>query len=181
MNKFVSLLATSTAVCALILGSVAVAGVTASTSGDSSGQSSSQQQGSANFSFVIEAAHGKLTQVSGKQFQLVIPTGDVKSVLAFSSRPDRIAKQMSPDDFAKMVHSGSDSFDTNPPNMALTFGNGDSIAFEVKGVVNQDGNLAYSLVLLGDQTEPQAQSGNVSLFIDDIGLDIAVKIGGTGI
>lgn len=153
-------------VCCLSLSSAAMANSHGSWS--SSSNMTQTQKKNVGLSFVIDAEHGKLTQIAGKKYQLVVPAEDVKSILGFSSRPDRVAKQFTPEEFNKLIHKGSDSFDTNPPNAAVTFEGKPSIAFEITGFKKDGNNIVYELLLLGSQDGPENQSGPVSLFVDDL-------------
>ena len=163
MKKLSQLAVIGGAVCCLSFGSVAVADNHTDTAITSP---SAMKNSSGGVSFVIEAKNGKLTQVNGKNYQLVIPLSDLSSVLAFSGRPNHVALHMTPDQFSQVIHSGNNSFDKTPPNMALTVDGGNSMAFEIMGSSKDQKNITYQLLLIGDQSSPQNMSGNVSLFID---------------
>jgi hypothetical protein len=120
--------------------------------------------------FVIEAASSKLTHAKGKRYKLTIPAKDIKSVLVFSDRPNRIAFRLKPEKYSKMVHSGKSSFGVSPPNIALKFANIPTAIFEVIRASLSRGTMHYELEsLLSEQEKFFSHTviGSVTMFIDD--------------
>lgn len=161
MNKFVSLLTASS--LALTMN---VASATPAYNAHAATAMAQASKAHAKLSFVMEVAHASLTQIAGHHYQLVVPIGDIKSILAFSAQPSRIAFRMTPNQYAKAVHSGKNSFDIDPPNAVVSFSGIDS-AFEIIGFEKTDANVVYQLNLLDtDEDAPMNQSGPMALFVD---------------
>ena len=123
--------------------------------------------------FTIEAKHGSLVHIKDDRYKLEIPRNDIKSVLAFSERPNRIAYKMDTAKYIKMVHTGENNFDVNPPNLVLSWGDSKqgAEAYEVIGYHHSKRYLTYSLKHLSQEKianrgEPIHQKGEVSIFID---------------
>jgi hypothetical protein len=160
-----TLLITTVATCALAAGSSTLAGVQMN-GGNGKQGTTANQKSSPLFSFVIEAGGGVLTHIAGKKYELSVPLKNIKSVLAFSQAPQRVAKLLTPSDYAKVVHTGKNSFDVNHANVAISFKGGASDAFVITGYGKNGQNITYSLTLLDNQKGPSNQTGHVSLFID---------------
>ncbi len=171
-KRLINWLATTAAVSVLSWGAAASASVT--TIATSPAQQAPKPS-AASFLFVIQSAHSRLTKVNEKNYTLVLPLKDIKSVLAFSNRPERIVRQLTPAAYSKIIHSGSQSFDKIPPNVALTSDAYPPTAFEVSAVSKDNKNITYHLLLLDGQNSLKNQSGAVRLFFDDQGLDLESK------
>lgn len=127
-----------------------------------------------NMLFVIEAKHGALVHTAGKQYKLIIPVADIKSVLAFSEHPNRISFSMTPGEFHKMVFNGTNDFGTNPPNIVLSWAdqNHSAEAYTVLAHEKSHGFLTYTLNKLnGQAVTKQNQRGAVTLYVDGEGVD----------
>lgn len=121
------------------------------------------------FTFVIESEHGQLVHLAaGNKYQLIIPSSDVKSILAISSRPYKVSTKISLEQFNKIIHTGPDSFDKNPPNIAITFKGKLSCAFEAIKISQKGSDTIYDLMLLDGQKAPGNMSGPVYLLVDDM-------------
>lgn len=124
--------------------------------------------------FTIESKHGSLVHLKGDQYELALPLKEIKSVLAFSDRPDRIAFKMNPAKFAKLIHSGKNNFDMDPPNLVVSWGDHKypAAAYQITGHRQMDGYLLYSLTKLNQKKiatrgGPVHQQGKVAVFIDE--------------
>lgn len=134
-----------------------------------------------DFLFVIEAKAATLKHVNSDVYTLTIERKSIQSVLAFSDRPARLAMQMTPEDYAKLVHSArSDSFDRNPPNIALIWaGDGPAAAaYEIMRYTRDSNAIVYTIKKLHTKDDAGPVSyrhGAVALFID--GGSLAPRIG----
>lgn len=124
--------------------------------------------------FAIDAGNATLTHIKGKTYQLTILRKDVQSVLVFSDRPVHIAFRMKLADFEKWMYNGKDSFQKDPPNLALTWGDKTTTPSAYKLVGHKIGktNLVYSLILVGPNFPDKKQNtvvqqGAVSIYIDN--------------
>lgn len=119
--------------------------------------------------FSLKASYAKLIHVGGDRYQLLLPVSEVLPVLAFTDRPYRLAKRLSPDDFANLVHRGSHSFDISQPNVVVTFESEEPLAraYEMLGYQKDSNFVEYSLRYLGDSIEPPTpEEGSVTVFMD---------------
>lgn len=162
MNKYVSLLTASSLALA-----INVASATPAYNAHAVATMKQASKKHAKLSFVMEVKHAQLTHVAGTHYQLNIPIGDIKSILAFSSQPNRLAFRMTPNEYARAVHSGKDSFDIDPPNAVVSFDLSDN-AFEILGFHKNATEVVYHLNLLDSEEEaPENQSGPITFFVDD--------------
>lgn len=126
--------------------------------------------------FVIEAAHGSLTHVKGKIYQLTIPTHDVRTVLAFSDRPNRLAFTMKQSEYHKMNYTGKNSFTKNPPNVVLTWGHqlDEAAAYTLVESHIDHHAFVYRLRYIGpsDNEVEAPQTGHLALFIDTVNISL---------
>lgn len=164
IKKTTSLLATAVLISSFALSSGAMASM--SVVGMNSSGANQKTKTPAKFSFVIETQAAELKHVKGNRYTLSVSLASIQSVLAFSQAPSRFAQQLTPAQYAQIIHSGENSFDKNPPNMSATFDNGVSAAFEINGYTKDATHITYVLTLLDQQEGPSNQSGQVSLFID---------------
>lgn len=126
--------------------------------------------------FTIESSRASLTHISGNTFLLSIPTHSIQSVLVFSDRPNRFSTYISPDNYADIVHKGRNTFDTNPPNIVIAFGDSNpALAFTIKSFKKHEYTINYKLTLLTkvEDTKTIGYSGKVSLFIDNQDAELA--------
>lgn len=93
---------------------------------------------------------------------LFVMTGEVESagpseivikahptVVAFTDRPDRVVKTVSLETFVDdMWKAGTDSFENDPPNAALVFGDTQVAIEELKSVRRNGGTISFSTVEL---------------------------------
>lgn len=123
-----------------------------------------------SFMFVVESQHAILDHVKDQQFTLTIPLKDIKSILMFSDRPNRIAMRITPSKFAKSIHKGADSFDAINPNAVLAWGCQDIPAsvYTITSYQKNKTNITYKLNLVGEHVgiQHRAISGKATLFID---------------
>ena len=131
------------------------------------------KQQSPELLFAIEAKHGSLVHLKGDQYELAIPSKEIKSVLAFTDRPNRQAFRMKPEQYARLVHTGPDNFDVDPPNLVLSWGDhkDPAHAYELVSHHKSKGYLVYSLKKLHEQKitnrgGPAHQKGAVAIFVD---------------
>lgn len=160
MKKLTPLAASTLILSSLIFGGPALADTTAQP------VQATQEGKSTDFLFVITSPTSELKQLDKYNYQLIIPTKEIKSILAFSDRPERIVKHLSPSEYVKIVDSGQNSFIKNPPNVAVNIADHGSVVFEVLQAIRTDNQITYHLRLLDNQQSPNSMSGSVSLFID---------------
>lgn len=164
MKKLTPLLATAAIASGLLLSSVSFA------AGSAGNQekivNTTSQQTALKLLFVIKAPQGRLIPLDGKNYQLTIPAKDIKTVLAFSDRPTRVVKHLTPEDYVKMVNSGENTFKQDPPNAAVTIGENPAAVFEILEAKKDGNTIAYNLQLLNNQENLQAEKGSVSLYVD---------------
>ena len=60
--------------------------------------------------FVYVAKSATLKHIKGKEYQLSFPVTANNKVLAFSDRPNRVAFTLTPEQWAKIIRAGPNSF-----------------------------------------------------------------------
>jgi hypothetical protein len=123
------------------------------------------------YEFAITADHAKISHISGDKYKLEITQEKLNSVLVFTDRPYRSATRLTPAQYVKFVSIGPDSFNSDPPNVVVTFSSNKSTPFAYKLVDSHrtKTGVLYNLQLLkGGQGQPKLESmqGKLSLFID---------------
>ena len=120
--------------------------------------------------FSLKSNYAKLMHMGGNDYQLLIPISEIMPVLAFTDRPQRLAKRLSPAEFAHLVHQGENSFDIKPPNVVVTFDAEQPVAnaFEIVGYEKDNNFIQYNLRYLGDTQElPYPDEGAATIFMDE--------------
>lgn len=121
--------------------------------------------------FVIKLEKALLLKKSDSSYQLLVGSNQVRSILAFSDRPQRKALFISPVDFVRLTHMGKNSFLVDHPNIALTFGGSITASFVVNGFKILDHQIAYELQPLSRQELPSRFDGKMVVFVDDTSSD----------
>lgn len=83
--------------------------------------------------FVITSNEGEIKQNDQGQYELILKHAHIERVLAFSDRPNRIVKMISPNDLKKLWGEGKHSFEKDPPNAVAVFGQ-EKIAMQLRSV-----------------------------------------------
>ena len=79
-----------------------------------------QQKKTTSFMFVIDAKKGEIKKDKKGQYHLVLKKVDMKQVIMFSDRPQRIVKYITGKDLKKIWKEGTNSFQEDPPNAVLS-------------------------------------------------------------
>jgi hypothetical protein len=138
--------------------------------------SSAQKNENKKFFFTISSKNTEFRFLSDKTYQLVIPKNEITFVNAVSVRPYRELYNLKPEEYAKRIHRGEESFDAIPPNLSICFFDTKvgPISFSVASYESNEKNITFTLTALGEQNHiPNHASGQIGLWIDDQGLDIA--------
>jgi hypothetical protein len=101
-------------------------------------------------------------------------TGVSPVTLFFTDRPDRVAGNMTTAKFVPFWSQGKDSFSKDPPNADLSIlenGKLNQVVVELKNPVLKGNVLSYNVNVISG-TLP-AKGGNVSVFIDIIGMPLS--------
>lgn len=120
--------------------------------------------------FSLKSNYAKLVHMDGNNYQLLIPISEIKPVLAFTDRPYRLARRLTPDEFAHLVHQGENSFSVKPPNIVVTFDAEQPVAnaFEVVSYQKDSEFIQYNIRYLNDSEGlPDPDEGAVTIFIDE--------------
>lgn len=114
--------------------------------------------------FVVTSKEADIKQNDQGQYVLSLDHAKIEKVLAFSDRPNRIVKFISPEDFKKLWGQGKNSFEKDPPNAIAVFGQ-EKIAMKLMRVTVDKDKTAF-VVSSDDDKMRIASMGDVSLFID---------------
>lgn len=115
--------------------------------------------------FVITSKEGDINKNDQGQYELTLKHAHIERVLAFSDRPNRIVKFISPKDFKKLWgEGGKSSFKKDPPNAVAVFGQ-EKIAMSLMSVSVDKDKTAF-VVTSDDDKLRDVSVGNVSLFVD---------------
>lgn len=114
--------------------------------------------------FVITSKAGEIKKNSQGQYELTLQHAHIERVLAFSDRPNRIVKMISPKDFKKLWGGGKNSFEKDPPNAIAVFGQ-EKIAMQLMSV-SVDKNKTSFIVASDDDKIRNVKMTKISLFID---------------
>lgn len=101
-------------------------------------------------------------------------TGVSPVTLFFTDRPERVAGNMTTAKFVPFWSTGKDSFSKDPPNADLSIlenGKLNQVVVELKNPVLKGTTLSYNVNVISG-TMP-AKGGNVSVFIDIIGMPLS--------
>jgi hypothetical protein len=125
--------------------------------------------------FVARLKKVKFEHISNKKYRLTFDKSAVRTIEAFSDRPARLAFTLGPARFAKMIHTGQDSFNEDPPNISVVFNASQDAAFEVKSCRVTKAAVQYDLVLLGKASLPNRFEGKVVIFCDSFWTNLTPK------
>lgn len=114
--------------------------------------------------FVITAKEGEIKKNSQGQYELMLKHTHIERVLAFSDRPNRIVKMISPQDFKKLWGEGKNSFKEDPPNAIAVFGQ-EKIALKLMSVTVDKDKTSF-VVKADDDKIRDVVMGDVSVFVD---------------
>jgi hypothetical protein len=125
----------------------------------------------ADMLYSIQADASQLIHHGGQRFELVVSLKHIKSILAFSDRPKRMAFKLTVKDYLQLAHSGEHSFSKIPPNVVISFGTSkrEAVAFSVRKIEVVDGYMYFelqSLVGLKKLLPFKNYHGRVSVYID---------------
>jgi hypothetical protein len=106
------------------------------------------QDNKADLLLVIQTDKAQLIQRKIAYFELIAPSNQVKSILSFSDRPDRIAFKLDFDEFLSLANHGSHGFNKIPPNIVISFGESgrEAMAFATKRFEILNGMMHFYLV-----------------------------------
>lgn len=116
-----------------------------------------------SFSFVLPATSAKMTEgKNGKILTLTVPD---KKIIYFSDRPERIAGNMSLEQFVQQWNKGKDSFKKDPPNAILVHaGSEKGISLELTRIqLSKSGDTVTFQIISNDHF---TQVKDAFLFID---------------
>lgn len=122
--------------------------------------------------FAFKVKHAVL-QAKGStgEYTLTIPVNNIASVNAMSDRPNRVAYQLKPDDYAKLIHQGNNNFDVDPPNIIISFANvGELITAQITSFKRGSDVLTWGLKPLLPISEKN-YAGAATVFIDEYPCD----------
>lgn len=114
--------------------------------------------------FVITSKEGEIKKNDQGQYVLTLDHAKIERVLAFSDRPNRIVKFISPENFKKLWREGKNSFKDDPPNAVAVFGQ-EKITMKLLGL-SVDKDKTTFFVTSDDDKIRNLIMGDVSLFID---------------
>lgn len=114
--------------------------------------------------FVITSVDAEIKKNDQGQYQLILKHAHIERVLAFSDRPNRIVKMISPEDFKKLWGEGQNSFEKDPPNAIAVFGQ-EKIAMTLMSV-SVDAHKTAFVVTSDDDGMRAVKMADVSVFID---------------
>lgn len=114
--------------------------------------------------FVITSKQGEIKKNDQGQYELFLKHAHIERVLAFSDRPNRIVKFISPKDFKKLWGEGKNSFEKDPPNAVAVFGQ-EKIAMKLMSASVDKDKTAF-VVTPDDDNIHDVNMGNVSVFVD---------------
>lgn len=114
--------------------------------------------------FVITSKYGEITQNDKGQYVLTLNHAHVEQVMAFSDRPNRKVKLISPKEFKGLWGDGMNSFDHKPPNAIAVFGQ-EKIAMRLDSISVQKDKTSF-IVNSDDDTLHTVKMDGVALFVD---------------
>lgn len=115
--------------------------------------------------FVISSKEGEIKKNDQGQYELILNHAHIERVLAFSDRPNRIVKFISPQDFKKLWgEGGKNSFEKHPPNAIAVFGQ-KKIAMKLMSA-SVDKDKTSFVVSADDDKLRDVAMGGVSVFVD---------------
>ena len=159
-------LGTAITVMAIAIG-LTCSGANASLStNNAKNDTSSEASPHSGLNFSVRLKHSALTHLSGRHYQLTLPIDEIHQVLAFGMiNGKRVGKNLTPELYAELVHTGKNSFENNPPNLALVFDNGGHYPFVLTSSKKHNDSIIYDLRALGSEL-PEEKSGGVAIYID---------------
>lgn len=116
--------------------------------------------------FVITSKEGEIKKNVKGQYELRLKHAHIERVLAFSNRPNRIVKMISPQDFKKLWGDGKNSFEKDPPNAIAVFGQ-EKIAMKLMSV-SLDKDKTVFVLKSDDDILRDVSMRDVSIFVDNI-------------
>ena len=179
-KRLTYLLATAAAVSAFSWGTVSLANESASISGPASTSNNNEAK---QYFFTIEPKNSKFSLLPNKTYQLIISKKDISNIEAVSTRSHREAYNLTPEEYAKIIHTGKDSFDVVPPNLSIFFADlkRGPISFAVISYKLDEKNITFNLAVLSPQKNiPSYASGYLGIWIDDKSI-VGVAESATGI
>lgn len=123
--------------------------------------------------FVITARDGKINQNQSGQYMLTLEHAKVERVLAFTDRPNRLVEIVSPEAFQQAWKKGVNSFQKDPPNAVVVFGQ-EKLAMKLISITVDDDKFIF-VVTSDDDKMKIVKMGSPSLFVD--GLTVHTKVG----
>lgn len=115
--------------------------------------------------FVITAKAGEIKQNQAGQYVLSLHHAHIERVLAFSDRPNRMVKFISPKAFKTLWGKGKNSFKKDPPNAIVVFGQ-QKIAVKLMNVSVNDNKTSFVVESINNAKLYDIKMRKVSIFID---------------
>lgn len=119
--------------------------------------------------YVITSKKADITKNDKAQYELTLDHAHIERVLAFSDRPNRIVRFISPKYFEKRWGAGKNSFEKDPPNAIAVFGQ-EKIAMKLMSVSVDNDKTSFVISSDDDSLRPMPKV-EMSLFIDSRGQD----------
>lgn len=114
--------------------------------------------------FVISSKEGAIKQNNQGQYELILKHAHIERVLAFTDRPNHLIKLMSPDAFKSLWDKGPHSFQDDPPNAAVVFGQR-KITMKLMGIQVKNDQTSF-MVASDDDSLHAVNMGETAVFID---------------
>ena len=100
-----------------------------------------------SYLFVLQAQQGTLAKNKDGQWILTLKHKDVNNVIEFSDRPYRYVKYISATDLKKLWGTGTNSFESDPPNAVLTAQGQKAQIIVLKGMTVDHATVSYIIHL----------------------------------
>ena len=122
--------------------------------------------------FVLQAKKGTMSKTDKKGvYTLLIKHSDMGPAIAFTDRPDRIVKKITPEQLKSIWNKGVDSFEKDPPNAVFTAQGHQAVIVEITGFKVLPEAHAHRLTFIVTGHHPLLAAGaevtDIVLSIDD--------------
>lgn len=120
------------AACLLLFGTSSLAIAASKGSSQQSAATANEKKSPLSWMFFLQAKQAVMTKSRDGSYSLVVKKADMMRGIAFTDRPNRIVKQISPHQMGKLFAvGGADSFKADPPNATIAASNGEYMIGEV--------------------------------------------------
>lgn len=133
-----------------------------------SGETDKEKKDPVEWLFVISSKEGEIKKSAEGQYELILKHAHIERVLAFTDRPNRMVKFISPQAFKKLWGEGKNSFEKDPPNAIAVFGQ-EKIAIKLISTTLDNEKTSF-IVTSDDDRLQEVKMGDVSVFIDSKGI-----------